>query len=166
MTVTTPSPRSAPDTVSQVSLPQDARALSSLGQIDYADAFLVTAPVQRTPRQWVDSVLSDAPTGVRTRLVLGWCGLGLKLGAPWSADRVLGWKVQHADRQFVRLAADSWLGLHAQLLFCAEPRGLLFATVIQYTSPVGRLLWPAITPRHQRVVRSLLRRAAAREQSR
>lgn len=162
----TRSSRAATDPVSQISLPAQARALSTLERVDYADAFRVAAGVQRTPQQWVDAVLRDAPAGVRARLVLGWCALGLRLGAPWSADRVLGWRVQHTDDRFVRLTADSWLGLRGQLLFSSEPGGLLFATVIQHTSPVARLAWPAITDRHQRVVRSLLRHAARREQDR
>lgn len=148
---------------SQIWPPEDARALSRLSRIDYADAFAVTAEVERTPQQWVRAVLQDAPPHVRRRLWLGWTALGLRLGPPWSASRVLGWKVEHSDSDFVLLAADSWLGLRGRLLFRAKPDGLRFATLVQLTNPAARALWAAITPRHQHIVRSLLRHAASRE---
>jgi hypothetical protein len=153
--------QSRPSTLSvnQISLPQDARVLSTLPRIDYHDAFVVTAEVDHTAEQWVRAVLQDAPPAVRRRLWLGWTALGLKLALPWSRGRVLGWEVMHRDPAFVLLAADSWLGLRGQLLFRREPHGLLFATFVEHTNPVSRALWVAITPRHQRVVRSLLMHA-------
>jgi hypothetical protein len=63
------------------------------------------------------------------------------------------------------LAADSVLGLQAELLFRTEPRGLLFATLIQQNNPAARALWARTTARHQIVVRSLLDHAARREES-
>ena len=155
-------PRVKTSTVKQVSLPEDARALGTLSRIDYADAFAVTADVERTPVEWVRAVIQDAPAGVRRRLWLGWTALGLRLGAPWSSSRVLGWKVEHSDSDYVLLAADSWLGLRGRLLFRSESDGLLFATLVQLSNPAVRALWVAITPRHQRIVSSLLRHAAAR----
>jgi len=149
-------------TVRQIALPPDAGALSTLSRIDYEDAFAVTAEVQHTAEEWVRAVLYDAPPRVRRRLRLGWTALGLNLGPPWSSDRVLGWKVKHSDPDFVLLAADSWLGFRGELLFGREPDGLLFATLVEQTNPAVRVLWAAITPRHQHVVRSLLSHAAGR----
>jgi Protein of unknown function (DUF2867) len=153
-------------TVRQIALPQDARALGTMSRIDYEDAFAVTADVRRSAEEWVRAVLYDAPPRVRRRLWLGWTALGLKLGPPSSSDRVLGWKVKHSDPDFVLLAADSWLGFRGELLFRREPDRLLFATLVQQTNPAVRVLWAAITPRHQRVVRSLLSHAAERAQDR
>jgi hypothetical protein len=149
--------------VSAVALPADARTLTTLSRIDYTDAFLLDAGVARPADEWVRATLNDAPLGVRTRLVAGWLALGLNLRGPWSARRVLGWRVQHSDPSFVLLAADSWLGLRGQLLFRSEARGLLFATFIQQNNPVVRSLWVKLTPRHQQVVHSLLAHAARRE---
>ena len=149
-------------TVSRISLPEDARILSTLPRIDYADAFAVIAGGQHNSEQWVDAMLRDAPASVRRRLWLGWTALGLRLGSPWSSHRVLGWTIKHSDPAVVLLAADSWLGLRAQLLFRSEPGGLLFATFVQQTNPAARALWAAITPRHQHVVRALLASAATR----
>src|ERR1700683_1042507 len=83
--------------VSAFSLPTDARTLSTLSRIDYEDAFLVDAGVQRSAEEWVRAMLDDAPLIVRSRLVAGWLALGLNLRGPWSAGRVLGWQVQHSD---------------------------------------------------------------------
>lgn len=148
-------------TVTQIPLPPDARALSTLPRIDYHDAFTVTADIGYTSEQWMGAVLQEAPASVRRRLWLGWRALGLRLGPPWSSHRVLGWKVTRSDPAFVLLAADSWLGLRGQLLFASQPDGLLFATFVEQTNPIARALWAAITPRHQQVVRSLLRHAAS-----
>jgi hypothetical protein len=155
-----------PGRVSQVLLPADARALSTLSAVDYEDAFIVDAPGERTAEQWARAVFDDAPLAVRARLVSGWIGLGLKLGKPWSARRVLGWKVQHSSPSVVLLAAESLLGLQAELLFRTEHRGLLFATLVKQNNPAARAVWVRVTATHQNVVRSLLEHAARREAGR
>jgi len=165
MTTTQRTGGAAADAVNRISLPQDARTLGTLARIDYEDAFAVTADVEHTADQWVRAVIDDAPVRVRRRLWLGWVALGLRLGPPWSSDRVLGWQVKHAEPSYVLLGADSWLGLRGQLLFRTQPDGLLFATLLQLTNPAARALWAAITPHHQRVVRSLLTHAATRATS-
>jgi len=155
-----------PQTVTQISLPTDARALSTLSRIDYSDAFIVDADVDRTPEQWARSVVEGAPLVVRTQLLAGWTALGLRLGPPWSAKRVLGWKIERSGPEFVLLGARSWLGLRGELLFRSERHGLLFATLIQQRNPAARVVWAAITQRHQHVVASLLTHAARRERNR
>ena len=152
-------------TVTQISLPADARALSTLPRIDYEDAFTVGVAVDLTPRQWARAVIDDAPSRVRARLYMGWLGLGLKLGPPWSSHRVLGWRVARDEPDWLLLTANSWLGLRGELLFRREPHGLLFATLVQQTNPAARAVWAKITDTHQQVVRSLLTHAAKREQA-
>src|SRR5947209_2830165 len=121
----------SPGTVSQVSLPANARTLSALSRIDYEDAFIVNADLGLTAEQWARAALEDAPLAVRARLVAGWTALGLRLGAPWSARRVLGWKVQRSGPGFILLSAGGWLGLQGELLFQSGPHGVLFATFVQ-----------------------------------
>src|SRR5579884_584460 len=152
-TMTTTEPRPVRPRVSEVPVPADARRLSTLRRIDYADAFTVTASGAGSAEQWVHAVLQEAPRRIRRRLVIGWSALGLRLAPPWSANRVPG---------FVLLAADSWFGFRGELLFRSEADHLLFATFVQQTNPAGRALWAMITPRHRRVVGSLLTRAARR----
>jgi hypothetical protein len=149
--------------VRQVSLPVDARALSTLSRVDYEDAFIVDVGGERTAEGWARAVFDDAPLAVRARLLSGWIGLGLKLGEPWSARHVLGWKVQQSSPSVVLLGAESLLGLQAELLFRTEPRGLLFATLVQQNNPLARTVWVRITSIHQKVVHSLLDHAARRE---
>ena len=156
----------ATPTVTQISLPAEARALSTLRRIDYEDAFTVQGAGERTPREWAAAVIDDAPTLVRARLYTGWLSLGLVLGPPWSSHRVLGWRVARSESEWLLLSAHSWLGLHGELLFGSGPDGLLFATLIQLTNPVARSVWARITDTHQQVVRSLLTHAAAREAGR
>lgn len=163
---TTPADRVVPGRVIQVRLPADARALCTLSRVDYDDAFIVDAGDERTAQQWVRAVFNDAPLAVRARLVSGWTGLGLKLGDPWSARRVLGWRVQRSSPSVVILAAQSILGLQAELLFRTEPRGLLFATLVQQNNATARAVWARVTATHQTVVRSLLDDAARREAAR
>ena len=165
MTTTTATGRPGrPGQVRQVSLPPDARELSTLARVDYEDAFVVDAGGRRpTAEQWVRAVFDDAPLAVRARLVSGWMGLGLKLGGPSSARRVLGWKVRRSSPSVVLLAADSVVGLQAELLFRTEPRGLLFATLVQQNNSAARAVWIRVIPTHQRVVRSLLEHAGRRE---
>jgi hypothetical protein len=164
MTTTATGRVGLPGQVTQVSLPPDARELSTLARVDYEDAFVVDAGGRRpTAEQWVRAVFDDAPLAVRARLVSGWMGLGLKLGGPSSARRVLGWDVRQSSSSVVLLAADSVVGLQAELLFRAEPRGLLFATLVQQNNSAARAVWVRITPTHQKVVRSLLEDAACRE---
>ena len=151
--------------VSQVVLPPDAPELSTLSRVDYEDAFIVDAGGERTAEQWARAVFDDAPLAVRARLVSGWMGLGLKLGGPRSAHHVLGWKVQQSSPSVLLLAAESMLGLEAELLFRTEPRGLLFATFVQQNNPAARAIWARMTSTHQRVVHSLLDHAARREET-
>ena len=143
-------------TVSQVSMPQDARALSTLPRIDYEDAFAIDSRCPAHPGAMGPCGAPGRAPGRTPAMWLGWTALGLKLWPPWASNRVLGWKVKHSDNEFVLLAADSWLGLRGQLLFRSDPHGLLFATFVQHTNPAVRALWPAVTPRHVHVVRSLL----------
>jgi hypothetical protein len=155
----------APPAVSQISLPRDARALSTLSRIDYHDAFRVDSGAELSAEQWARAVLADPPLAVRARLLLGWTALGLRLGAPWSEHRVLGWKIERRNPGYLLLTARSWLGLRGELLFRREPHGLLFATFIQQSNPAARTLWGAITTTHQQTVRSLITHAARRQRA-
>jgi hypothetical protein len=86
--------------VRQIAVPDSIRSRSTLARIDYADTFVIAGvpPTNRTAEQWCRIVLDGAPRRVRARLVLGWSSLGLRLGPPWSADRVLGWAIRYGAR--------------------------------------------------------------------
>src|SRR5579884_2970454 len=101
----TSQPRPTAASVTEIPLPADARALTTLHRVDYEDAFAVSPAGRHSPEHWIRAVLQEAPPKVRRRLVLGWTALGLKLGPPWSSNRVLGWRVERRDPAFVLLAA-------------------------------------------------------------
>jgi hypothetical protein len=149
--------------VRQVTLPPSARALSTFSRIDYHDAFLVeTGPDHdRTAEQWARAMLEQAPVSTRNALARGWSMLGLRLGSARSDHCVLGWEIRRATPDAVLLGARGRLGLSGELLFARQQGALLFATFVRLDNVVARTLWAAIEPRHRRVVRHLLERAAA-----
>ncbi len=163
-TVTQEHRAAARPTVEQIAVPNAARALSRLPRIDYADAFRIhgIASRGRTGEQWARAVMEETPGAVKAKLLSGWLALGLRLGSPWSQERVLGWKVRCSDPEFVLLGAGGRLGLSGELLFKREPDGLLFATFVRQQNPIAQAVWARIETTHQQVVRSLLAHAARR----
>lgn len=88
-----------PGGVRRISVPPDARALSTLSRIDHEDAFPVEvgpAHRNRTPERWARAILEDAPASVRRTLRSGWLALGLRPGPPRSDRSVLGWEVRRS----------------------------------------------------------------------
>jgi hypothetical protein len=151
--------------VRQVALPPAARALSTLPDIDYEDAFLVeTGPGQkRTGEQWARAILEDAPIITRSALVWGWSALGLQLPWPRSGRFVLGWEVRRSSPDFALLGARSLVGLAAELLFKRQPETLLVATLLHQENHIARAVWAGVRPVHLPVVRYVLELASRRE---
>jgi hypothetical protein len=164
-------PRRTPFTprrVRQVALPPAARALSTLSDVDYEDAFLVEAgsAQDRTAEQWARAALEDAPMLVRSALAWGWFALGLQLGPTRSDEFVLGWEVRRSTLDFALLGAGSRLGLRAELLFKRQRHTLLFATLVRQENHIARTVWAGVAPGHRQVVRNLLERAGGRDRRR
>lgn len=153
-----------PVEVTQTPLPEQTRALSHLKRIDYADAFrLTTSPAStRTGEAWARAMLEDAPAATRRRLRDGWRALGLRLGATDDPSCVLGWSVRESAPDHAVLAAQSCLGMRAELVFLREPGALRFSTLITLRDPVARGVWAVVEPRHRRVVHDLLVQVAGR----
>ncbi|MCW2654349.1 MAG: hypothetical protein QOE41_3957 [Mycobacterium sp.] len=148
--------------VRQVAVPPAARALSTLARIDYADTFVLdTGPDDRTPEEWARAILEGAPVTVRTKLLLGWSAIGLKLVDDRSGRSVLGWAVRSSSPEFVLLGADSRIGMPGELLF-KSGHALQFATFVQQDNLVARAVWAATEPAHVRVVRQVLEQAGRR----
>lgn len=153
-----------PGRVRQVELPPAVRALSMLSHVDYEDAFLVDVgpPWECTAEQWARAFLEDAPLTVRRTLQSGWTGIGLKLGGKPSDRSVLGWEIRRNLPEFLLLAADSRVGMPAELLFKREQHALLCATLVQHNNQAARLLWAGVEPVHVPVVRRVLEQASRR----
>jgi hypothetical protein len=149
--------------VRQIAVPLAVRELTTLSEVDYEEAFVVhiaSADRHRTGEEWARATLERAPRRVRTQLVLGWLGLGLLLGPPVSDRFVLGWRLRRSTRDHAVLGATSLIGLRAELVFKPQGDTLLFASFMRQRTPLARAVWARIEAHHQRVVRSLLRRAA------
>jgi hypothetical protein len=98
--------------VRQIAVPPAARRISTLGHIDYEDAFVfdTDAARDRTPEQWARLTLEDAPLAIRTALRSGWSALGLQGRPTRSGEAVLGWEVRYSTADFALLGAASSSG--------------------------------------------------------
>jgi hypothetical protein len=150
--------------VCQIAVPIAARALCTLPRIDYADAFVLeTGPVdERTPEEWARAILEGSPTALRTKLLLGWSAIGLKVAHGRSTRSVLGWDVRASGPDFVLLGADSRIGMPGELLFMPGREKLVFATFVQQDNFIARAVWAATEATHVPVVRGLLEHAGRR----
>jgi hypothetical protein len=148
--------------VEQIEVPASARELSGLARIDYADAFRAEpAPAAgRPPLEAARAVLADAPAKVRRTLLEGWSSLELRLG-DGAGMQVLGWSLRWADDEVAVLAAESPLGIEAELIFEQTPGALVYATFVQLDGEGARAAWAGIEPVHPPIVQRLLERAAA-----
>ena len=153
-----------PRQVREIAVPTRVRARRTLSRIDYEDGFVVDGdPLPGCAcERWARAVIEDTPVTVRAKLLCSWWALGLKVGSPWSARRVLGWQIRRADYDSVLLGAGSRVGLSGELLFERGPEGMLFATFARLDSPVAAAVWARTEARHRAVVRSLLGHAARR----
>jgi hypothetical protein len=152
------------DMVRQIAVPPTARVLSTLSQIDYADAFLVEAGAaqQWSAEQCARAFIDAAPLAVRVNLLLGWLAIGLRPAIGGSRQSILGWEIRASAPEFVVLGRDSLIGMPAELLFKREHGAVLFCTFVQRDSHVARAVWAAVEPTHRRVVRRLLEYAGRR----
>jgi hypothetical protein len=157
--------RSGPVTggVRQVDVPPEARALSTLTRIDYADAFLVdVGPTHDVEAEhWAREIMEGAPAVTRTQLLSGWKAIGLKVG-PQSGPSLLGWAVRCSTPDHLLLGANSRVGMPGELLFKKDGDALLFATFVQHGNLAARGLWAVVEPVHVRMVRDIMSDASRR----
>jgi hypothetical protein len=149
--------------VRQITPPPGTRSASTLGRVDYEDAFVVDVcePSALSAEQWMRMILEGASAAVRIQLLSGWSALGLRVGLP-SADRsVLGWQIRAADSDFILLGAESWVGMPGELFLRREADRLLFATFVRHDNAFVRALWARVVPTHVRMVQELLARAGS-----
>lgn len=141
--------------------PADALlSVSTLGRIDYADAFEVAVgqPLDRSAEEWMRTILEGAPVHLRIRLLSAWSAIGLKLRTPASNQTILGWPIRATDADSVLLGAHSRIGMPGELLLRRRDGWLLFATFVRQDNPIARKLWSTIEDSHVQTVRSLLER--------
>jgi hypothetical protein len=148
--------------VRQVTPLPGTRDASTLGRIDYEDAFVmpVRAPRVLSAEQWMRTILEGAPTTVRLQLLSGWTAMGLKVSRTVPDRSVLGWPIRASEPSLISLGAESHVGMPGELLLRREDDCLLFATFARHDNPLVRALWARVVPRHVRTVRTLLERAS------
>ena len=148
----------AGDAVRRVELRSDELALCGLERIDYYDAFFAETELAErgSGEDWARAVLEGAPLQIRSALLAGWTGLGLKLGAVPAESHVLGWELLRSDSDQALLAAGSRLGMPAELLFKRRPGGLFLATFVRQENAIASKVWAGIAPVHRRVVPHVL----------
>nr|WP_090346232.1 hypothetical protein [Mycolicibacterium malmesburyense]CRL78829.1 hypothetical protein CPGR_04944 [Mycolicibacterium malmesburyense] len=134
---------------------------STLGRVDYADAFDVNVqrPLDHNAEEWMRMILEGAPIPTRVRLLSAWSTIGLKLQPPGSGRSILGWTVRTADADQILLGADSRIGMPGELLLCRRDDRLVFATFARHDNAIARALWASIERSHVHTVRPLLERA-------
>jgi len=148
--------------VRRIAVPPTARALSTLADIDYADAFLVETGTASSPEQCARAVLDGAPLAVRANLQFGWSAIGLRPAIGRARKSILGWEIRASTPEFVLLGRDSLIGMPGELLFKRERDAVLFCTFVQHKTMVARPTWAAIESSHLRIVGDLLEQAAHR----
>lgn len=147
--------------VHQIAVPPNARALSTLSDIDYADAFFVETAREWSAEQHARAVFDGTPLALRANLLSGWLAIGLKPAIGRSRS-ILGWEIRGNTPEFILLGRDSLIGMPGELLFKREGDGLLFCTFVQHGNPVVHAIWASIEASHVRIVRDLLEQAARR----
>ena len=146
--------------VTQVPLPPEVRALSTLPRLDYTDSFVAgTSRAQElTAEEWARRMLENAPVPFLLAAPVTWFSLGLKHGPPWSRENVLGWPVRRREPDLLLLGADGRLGASAELLLQRRADSIFFATLLRIDSPAMKRVWSAMEGPHRRIVAKLLRR--------
>lgn len=147
----------------QITPPPGTRSASTLGRVDYEDAFVVDVcePSALSAEQWMCTILEGAPAAVRLQLLSGWSALGLRLSLSKADRSMLGWQIRTAEPDFVLLGAESRLGMPAELLLRREADRLLFATFVRHDNALVRALWAPVVPTHVRMVQELLARVGS-----
>jgi hypothetical protein len=153
--------------VRQVDVPPEARALSTLPEVDYADAFVVEPGLARgsTPEQWLRTMLEGAPLTMRKALRWTWLALGLRLGPEDADGLVFGWEVRRSTRDHALIGAGSRIGMPAELLLRRRGDSLTFDTLVRHENAVARAVWAATEPGHVPVARRVLEEACRRNRA-
>jgi hypothetical protein len=144
-------------------IPESARTLSSLPDIDYADHYTLPTDADATPEQWARAMFGNTPSVAE---LLIWRGLlGLRLSRGRSPATVAGWRIGDRGDEWIRLEAASWL-LTGNLLVQAADGRVSLGTFLHYDRRLARSVWLPLSAIHRRLVPGLLRAAAARIRAR
>jgi hypothetical protein len=146
-------------------LPQVVEASPSDRAPDYADAFEIRLhePDEHTAEEWARACLEEAPASVRWLIRnVHRHVLRLELGPMTGPGYVHGWRIAAADREVIRLEAQSpVLGRGVIVGRGLSATRFVVTTFLFYDRPrAGRAVWSLVGPLHRWVAPLLLQRAA------
>src|SRR5215207_6651710 len=148
----------------QVDPPQSVRELTTLGRVDYLDAFVTEVDPDDPGRAqaWARAMLEGVGRRERLEFQLVWRALGLRLGLLPSADHIVGWRILDEQPDYVLLLADSWIGMPAEVLVRRVGSELTMLTFVEQRTILARAMWATATPVHRAAVPGLLRAVSRR----
>lgn len=143
-------------------VPEALRALSTLRDPDYADAFsaLLPEPPALPPAELVHASFEGAPRWLRLLTPFAQRRiLGFRIDPRSSPQRPLGWEIGGSGDNWLRVdAASSYLS--GQVVGMVEGRNVAIATFVRYDAMFGRIVWPPVSLIHRQVGITLLDCAA------
>ncbi|MEV7397230.1 DUF2867 domain-containing protein [Aeromicrobium sp. NPDC092404] len=143
-----------------VPVPSTALLAQALPQVDASDAFAVPLPkgATRDPLVWADAVFHQPPVWVASLMAARQAVVRL-VGIDRAGSEVFD-PVARTDDEVLLGIDQSHLGFRASVL--CEPERVVVSTVVNLHNRRGRLYWAVVRRLHPAVVRTMLRRAAAR----
>jgi hypothetical protein len=138
-------------------------SIDALSRVDYTDRFTQVTDAQASPEQWARAMFGDVPSAGQQVI---WHGvLGLRLSRGRSSETIAGWRITDRGPDRIRLEAVSWF-LTADMLIEPTAGEVSLTTSVRYDHRAGRLVWPAASILHRRLVPGVLAGAAAKIQRR
>ena len=125
---------------------------------DYVDRFELTTDVAATPREWATAMLQDGVPRSSRELLFG-SVLGCSLVEDGAPGSIAGLHVADEDDHRILLAMQGGR-VRADLLVEVVDSGVALTTMMEYVSPLGRLIWSVVSIRHRQLAAPLLREAA------
>ena len=133
-------------------------------RVDYADAFEVRVPHpdHRSAEAWLRCGLEEAPRPVRAVIrVAHRYVLRFRLLPATEPNQVLGWRIEEAQPDLVRVTASSPTMRAVLAVRRPDEYGATITTLLSYERPTkARVLWKLVGPLHRRIAPLLLERAA------
>ena len=145
----------------EIPVPNAVAGLHLLDRVDYQDAYCIDTRVERTPEQWMRTILEGAPRWFQVAwpAILGTLA-GLRFGPRSASDHVLGWKIVDDRPDAFVIGLESSRGLVVRLIALAPPGQAVFATQLLLETSYARRLWSVARPGHRYFAPYLLARAS------
>ncbi|AFT98813.1 hypothetical protein [Nocardia brasiliensis] len=142
-------------------IPASLRALGTLADADYLDAFTLStnAGPKWSPDQWAHAAFEDV-AGLGGQFI--WrVLLGMRLAWRRSSAHIAGWRIVGHGDDWIRLEAHSWM-LVGQLVIRLKDHQVTLLTIIRYDRPLAATIWQRLSVKHRGLAPGLLRGTLAK----